>query len=141
MTVKEFLKTQLDDALFQLEKVLDGVEGSHVDGKPIATMLSLRETVGHLAETYHAVEVVAAGGKHEWGSYHVEETDWDALVARVFAMRATAVETIMGMDEDKAAEMGHAYLIAHDYYHVGQLVALRVAAHPDWNAYSIYTWG
>jgi hypothetical protein len=31
-----------------------------------------------------------------------------------------------------------AYGPAHDYYHVGQMAALRLVKEPTWNAYSIY---
>ncbi|MGV3613944.1 MAG: DinB family protein [Fimbriimonas sp.] len=139
MTAKELLRFQCDDAEYQLQQVLDGLDGSHVDGKPINTMMSLRQMVAHLAEAYHATIKDVAGEKHEWGTYEPQSSDWNALVAEFFDLRRQAVEAVLGLeDEDRAVKLGSGFIVGHDYYHVGQFAALRISADPSWDSYKIY---
>lgn len=139
MTAKELLRYQLDDAKFQLEQILAGLDGSHVDGKPINTGMSMRETLVHLAEAYTATIKEAAGEKHEWGQFELPHESWADLVAQVFALRDKAVEAALGLeDEAKSVNQVHHFLIAHDFYHVGQLASIRIATDANWNPYAIY---
>jgi uncharacterized damage-inducible protein DinB len=139
MTANDLLQTQIRDARFQLDKVLEGIDGSHVDGQPIASMMSMRQTMVHLAEAYAATLAELAGEKYEWGSLRLDAGDWTALLAKVFGMRDEAVASLMASaDEAKRIHLAHNYIVGHDYYHVGQLSALRIAADPEWDPYSIY---
>jgi uncharacterized damage-inducible protein DinB len=139
MTAKELLRYQLDDAQFQLEQVLAGLDGSHVDGKPVNTGMSMREMVVHLAEAYTATIKEAKGEKHEWGTFELPHESWQELVDTAFALRAEAVEAALSVeDEEKGMKNAHAFLVGHDYYHVGQLATIRIATDSDWNSYSIY---
>lgn len=139
MTAKELLRYQLDDALYQLEKVLEGLDGSHVDGKPIATAMSLRETVVHLAEAYTAAKKQSVGEKHSWGTFTLPSDNWHELVERFFALRAEAVEAALGMeDEDAGVKEAHSFILAHDYYHVGQIAAIRLSMNREFDTYAIY---
>ena len=139
MTSTELLRFQIDDAGYQLEKVLEGLDGSHVDGKPVATAMSMRETVAHLGEAYQATITEAAGGSHSWGSFQIDTDNWAGLVEKVMALRAQAADAALASeDEDKGAKSAHAFIIAHDYYHVGQLAVIRIAIDSAWDPYCIY---
>lgn len=139
MTAKELLRYQLDDAQFQLEQVVAGLDGSHVDGKPVNTGMSMREMLVHLAEAYTATLKESKGEKHEWGTFELPHESWQDLVSQVFALRAQAVEVVLaGEDEEKALKNGHAFLVGHDFYHVGQLATIRIATDSSWNPYAIY---
>lgn len=138
MTAIELLRYQLDDAKFQLEQVLAGLDGSHVDGKPINTGMSMREMLVHLAEAYTATIKEAKSEKHEWGTFELPHDNWQDLVSKVFALRAEAVEAMLGKEGDEAIKHAHAFLVAHDYYHVGQLASIRIATDSSWNPYAIY---
>lgn len=138
MTARELLNHQIEDAGYQLEKVLDGIDGS-LDSKLTPASMSPRETVAHLGECYTAVITETAGEKHQWGSYSPRTTEWPALWIEVQELRKQASAAAL----DKAGWESHAsaFLPAHDYYHVGQLAALRLVKDADWDPYSIYNQG
>jgi hypothetical protein len=138
MTAKELLAFQFEEAGYQLAKVLEDYPEEAFDLKTTPTALSPRETLGHLAEVYVSVLAQAEGRQHEWGSYDPGTEDRGELMRILEEKRTAAVRAIEGLDEAKAVHLGADFIVAHDYYHVGQLSAFRLAAEPTWNAYSIY---
>lgn len=138
MTAKELLNKQLEDVSFQIEKVLVGVKESDLDYKVAPTTMSIREIVEHLCEVYLAVEEESKGGSHEWGSFSIADKSWSNLTSEFSAGRAKAVGIVLAGDDDKSLLSGTGYIVAHDCYHLGQLVTLRLATDPSWDAYSIY---
>lgn len=138
MTLKELITYQIDDAGYQLEKVLEGFPEALVDYHVPEIAMSPREIVGHLCEAYQATITMVEGGTHEWGSYQAPTKDWGPLLAVFTDLRAKATAAILTLDEEKAAKDANAYIIAHDYYHVGQLANAKRVAVPEWDGYSIY---
>jgi DinB family protein len=138
MTAQELLKIQIDDAQFQLSKVLDGIPEAELDAKPLPTMMSAREMAEHLVEVYIAAGEQAAGQSHEWGSFKAADTSWGPLTAELWKEREAAAAAILASSDPAVLGAGAAFLASHDSYHVGQLCALRLALNPDWNPYSIY---
>jgi hypothetical protein len=52
--------------------------------------------------------------------------------------RAKAVDAALSQDEDKGLKNAYEYIIGHDNYHVGNLVASRLQVEPEWDSYAIY---
>jgi len=141
MTANELLNSQLQDATFQLEKVLEGVEEKDLDFKLASTSMSIRELVEHLCEVYTAVEVESKGETHSWGSFSIEDKSWANLTDQFKSLRSTALTIASGASDDNAILSASAFIVAHDFYHVGQLASIRMATDPTWDAYSIYNHG
>ena len=137
MTATDLLKTQIDDAAYQLGKALEGMTDEQMDAKPLPTMMSAREQADHLCECYIACAKMVAGQEHEWGSYSAPDKTWAALISEMWSLRSAAERAVLAGD-DKALGLGSSFLASHDTYHVGQLAALRIAVDPAWDPYSIY---
>ncbi len=135
MTTKELLQHQIDDAGYQLEKVFDGVDAS-LDAKLTEKSMTPREIAAHLGECYTAVITEAGGGKHSWGTWTPSTTEWPALWNEVKGLREKAASAAVNKDDWEAHT--NAFLPAHDYYHIGQMAALRLVQDSEWDAYSIY---
>lgn len=139
MTAKEYMKSLIDDAEFQLRKAIEGLTDDRFDAKATEAMMSTREVIVHLAEAYTATLAHLAGVKHEWGKFQLTSETWDAQVSEAFALRDQAVNALLSAsDEADALKTGHLYIIAHDFYHVGQLCSSRITLEPAWDAFSIY---
>jgi hypothetical protein len=138
MTATELLKDQLDDAGYQLTKVLEGMPEEALDKKLTPSSMSPREQVGHLCEAYEAFKVSAAGGKYEWGSYQPDNLETSLLVKELEAQRAKAVSAALNNPSDSTLKHAHEYILGHDYYHVGQMCLARLAVQTDWDPYAIY---
>lgn len=137
MTSLELLRYQLDDAWFQIEKIAGDFPIDAFDVRPIASMMSPREILAHLCEVYVAAVSTSKGGKHRWGSFVPEETSRDGLLAECKRLRTLAAEAVL-VDDESRLRLGTSYVVGHDYYHVGQLAAARLAVEPSWDAHSIY---
>src|SRR5689334_445661 len=92
MTATELLKDQLEDAGYQLSKVLEGMPEKGLDHKITPEAMTPREQVAHLCEAYEAYKVNGKGGKYEWGSYSAPSTDTAALNAEFAKQRLAAVD-------------------------------------------------
>jgi hypothetical protein len=138
MTAKELLQIQFDDAGYMLDKAFDGIDES-LDAKLTEQSMSPRELAAHLAECYTAILSETKGEKHQWGSYKPQSSEWPALWNEVKDLRARATEAAVNKEGWEAHANG--FGPAHDYYHVGQLVALRLTKDPEWDPLSIYNWG
>ena len=138
MTALELLKTEIDAVGSQLDRCLTGIPADKADFRLAAHSQSLRDLVAHHCEVYQAVLTKLAGGEHNWGTYTPPTTEWDPLVALMGEMRADAVEGVL-VDDDAKLSAGADFIVAHDNYHVGQLVITRLAIDPTWDPYSIYS--
>lgn len=138
MTANDLLNKQLDDVSYQLDKVFEGVSEADLDFKVAPAAMSIREIAEHLCEVYTAVETESNGGSHSWGSFSIEDKSWSNLMEQFHALRANVLAIASNASDEKAVLNASAYLVAHDYYHVGQLASLRLATDSGWDAYSIY---
>jgi uncharacterized damage-inducible protein DinB len=138
MTAKDLLKRQMEDSGFQLEKSLEGLADGSAEQKACGQSMSAREMVVHLCEVYTAVLASMRGEKHEWGTYTLADSSWPNALAEMNRLRTEAVQAILAGDDEKAISAGSAYIVAHDYYHVGQLALCRMESADGWDPYSIY---
>lgn len=139
MTLKELLSRQLLDSDYQLRKATEGLSAELSILKPLDTGMSVQETLVHLAECYEACKAALAGEKFEWGKFDIGTTDWEEIQVKTFTLRSSAIEAVQNhADEDLAVTTASDYMVGHDYYHVGQLCATRMAIEPEWDAMSIY---
>lgn len=137
MTAQDLLRSQIEDSGKQLTAVLAGLTEGQADFKAVPSAMTPRELLIHLCEAYQAAITELAGGKHEWGSYAPPSTDWLPLVDTFQGLRSEAARAALSED-DHGLKTGSAYIVAHDYYHVGQLCQARIALDPNWDPYSIY---
>lgn len=137
MTAKELLQSLVDNAGFQLSQCVEGVDEANADQKLHDDAMSFRVTFAHLIECCHAALEHAEGRDYAWGTFKATSTDFASLVEEWRAIRAKAAEVLMS-DDEKLIKLGADYIAGHDYYHVGQLVTLRLSFEPTWNSYAIY---
>jgi hypothetical protein len=138
MDAPEMMRRQLDDAGFQLSKALEGMNEQQLDHKIAPGAMSPREQLAHLGEAYQALITHCAGGKHKWGSFDAGDRAIEALSKRIWDLRKQAVDAALAHADDEHLKLAHEYVLAHDYYHVGQICASRLDTDPSWNVYSIY---
>lgn len=130
----ELLAELADESGFQLKKTFEGLSGEDSAKKPVPAMMSARETVAHLTEVYHAATMRARGVEYRWGTYIVEG-DWETILRGFEDMRSSAIEVLT---QGGHSELLKDFVIAHDFYHVGQMATFRLSLDPKWDAYSIY---
>lgn len=138
MVTTDAMRYQLEATAYQLDNVLEGLEGDQWDAKVREDLMSPREVVGHLIECYIAAQKHATGEKHDWGSYLPPSDDAEELVTEMRSERAKACEALLAKGDDDSLRAATDYIVLHDAYHVGQLAALRLGLDPDWDPYSIY---
>jgi hypothetical protein len=137
MLASEFASSQAEDCLHQLSACFKDVNDEHATQKPVECMMSIRETALHLMEAYTAIEKAAKGEKHEWGSFRDPGGDFASLIEKFHTARAVAVAAALAsMDTNQSLIKD--YVIGHDYYHVGQLVSIRLMLDSNWDYHSIY---
>jgi hypothetical protein len=135
VTSPELLDHLLKSSGFQIEQCYAGISEEAMDALPAPAMMSPRQILGHLTECCIACQEKVAGKEHAWGSY-TPPTATSELLDAYRVEREKAVGALDGSAEsvDAAAD----FLVAHEYYHVGQLCTARLTADSGWNAYSIY---
>lgn len=135
MTIRDFQQHTMDDVGYQLDKVLEGMSDEHFDFKVCEAAMTPAEIIEHLCEAYQAIITETMGGTHEWGSFSIEDKSPANLKAQLKTMRARARQAALDSDNPK---LGHAYVTAHDAYHVGQLALIRLQTDSSWDPYSLY---
>ncbi len=136
MTATELLRFQLDDGTFQLKACLEPMTDAQLDTRPAPGGMTPRETAVHLCECYEAFLAECEGRKHPWGSYAVSDTSKENLLSHLWATRQRAAA--VALEKEDQAQHAHAFLVAHDCYHVGQLCLVLMTTNPEWDPYSIY---
>ncbi len=140
MEAAELLREQLDDARYQLEMATEGMSEDQMDHRLSPTSMTPREQIAHLCEAYQALITLFEGGKHQWGAYDAGDRTTGPLKAHAWDLRGRAIEAAFAKGDRDALKHAHDYVLAHDYYHVGQVCAVRVALDPAWDPYSIYNY-
>lgn len=137
MTGKEFAAQLVDECGYQLKACLVGISEANFVATPLEGVLSIRDALEHCTEACVASSMGVAGEKHSWGTYKFPDGSVSDLVAIFDAERAKAVAAVMDkFDED--AHFVKDYIIAHEFYHVGQMVSVRLAFDDGFEPYSIY---
>lgn len=137
MTTSEFATTLLNNAEKQLKVCFADLTDEQYRSTPVEGMMGAKDLILHLIDVYIAVQDMAKGVDHLWGSHHSPDTSLNEDLARLWKERATAVEIALAHLEDKPA-YAMDYLIEHDFYHIGQICWMRKKLQPDWTTYEIY---
>ncbi|RYG26932.1 hypothetical protein EON82_01335 [bacterium] len=136
MTARDLLVKQLTDSEKQITLAIKGLDSGMAEACAYQGGMTIREQVHHLAEACVALMAIFEGRQHEWGSWDPEDRSWNGVKKAWRELRPKAVAAIG--DSDDALLHGHNLLVAHDYYHVGQIAAARRTVQPDWTSYEIY---
>ena len=139
MTAQEFLRYQLDDLEFQLRACFEPMSEAQLDTSPAEKAYTPRQAIGHLCEAYEAFIARMNLTEWKWGSYSLPYDAKDQALVTLWETRNRAAEAACSSDMDEVHRMAHAYIIAHDAYHVGQLCLVLMQTNPDWDPYSIYS--
>lgn len=134
----DMLRRQCDLGGKQLKNVFEGLSDEGFGFRCSPSMMTARDMANHLAECYVAAMVEAKGGKHEWGSFALEADSNTEAVSKMMGLREEAINVIIDSAEDKKEHLITDFFLLHDAYHVGQMVANRIAFDPEWNSYAIY---
>ena len=139
MTTVDYVRYQLDDLGFQLNACFGAIGEDLLELKLTPQSMTPRETVEHLCEAYLAFLAHVEGEKWNWGSFSIADRSKPNLMETLHEIRgrATTAACADEKDEDRL-KTAHAYITAHDAYHVGQLSLLLVNHNPAWDPYSIY---
>ncbi|MEI7986250.1 MAG: hypothetical protein WCI55_11540 [Armatimonadota bacterium] len=137
MTGKEFAAQMMDECGYQLKACLVGISDENFVATPLAGMMSIRDSLEHCAEAYVAVQKGIAGEKHSWGTYKFPAGSVNELVDIFDTERAKAVELSLEKFDDDSHFVKD-YIVAHEFYHVGQMVSVRLALGDGFEPYSIY---
>ena len=136
MTARELLLRQLADAENQVAQAIAGLDAEHAEARATEGGMTVREAVQHLAEAAVATLAAYEGRAHDFGTYAPDDRSWPGVKNAWRALRAEAVAKLP--DDDASLWSAFAFLVGHDYYHVGQIAAARLAVHPEWDAFVIY---
>lgn len=136
MTARELLLKQLSDSENQLVQAMAGLDSEHAEARVNPEGRTIRELVVHLGEASLAMLAAYEGREHEFGSWTPEDRSWAGTKAAWKQLRDEAVAKLP--EDDESLWAAAQYLVGHDYYHVGQIVAARLDIHPEWDAFVIY---
>ncbi len=137
MTARELIEKQLEESGYQFNACLKDLTEENFEAKPVAAMMSLKEIVEHCMEACQAVITGVAGGKHDWGTFQTPALPMTQLIEHFNILRGQAVSAGLSKFDDGAHWLSD-YLVLHETYHVGQMVAIRLTLDESWNFYSIY---
>ena len=137
MTAKELIQSLVDNAGFQIEQCCAGITEEQADLKLHDDAMSFRVTMAHLCECCVAAVETAAGREHAWGTFEPKSAAFAPLMDEWRELRKAATEVVVS-DDEKLIGLASDFIAGHDYYHVGQLVSLRVSFDKAWDSYSIY---
>ena len=90
-----------------------------------------------MTECCLAVQAVFAEEKFSWGTYHYPDGTMSELIDIFDAERVKAVAIALD-NFDAKHDYAKEYIIAHEFYHVGQMVSVRLALNDGFEPYSIY---
>ena len=136
MTAREFLLKQLSDSEKQLSVAIKGLDAEMAEARPYPDGMTIREQLHHLAETTVATIAAYEGREHEWGTWDPENRSWEGVKEAWRTGRQAAIASLP--DTEEGLWEAHAYLLAHDYYHVGQIAAARRTVQPGWTSFELY---
>ena len=139
MTPDSIVRTAVANAGKTLHKILIDFPLDSVNEKAHASMFTTYEAVSHITECYVAFAAHAKGEEHQWGSFSSEATSYAEDIEELFRTRdaVTALITVDSKEDALASALD--YLVAHDWYHIGQLATNRQAFETTWNSFSLYS--
>ena len=138
MTGSELIQAQIDMLTTQVEACYAGLAPEDFERDIVPQMMKPARVLDHLAECVHAFLAKKDGAEYDqWGVTGLTGT-LEERMAAYRELRELAKAGIAGREDEQALIAASDFLTAHDAYHVGQLVTMRLTLDPEWNAYSIY---
>jgi uncharacterized damage-inducible protein DinB len=136
----------------QIERAVTGLTEEQADFRFGEGIMSVRDTLVHLADNCLALSAELEGRKHDFGAWRPSGEglvhllrEWGELREQALAKVA---ERLRGVDLDALMKVSFAtwpgwkvlteWVVTHDAYHLGQICALRLAQCPDWDMYTVY---
>jgi hypothetical protein len=140
MTAAALSESLMTTAGTQLEACVRDFPADHAQTPLVPEAMSATHMLQHLTEVYLATRhKLETGNDWDWGSYRAPSDDFDAVRAVWGEERAKTVAALVAAgDREDALHLASDFVVGHDYYHVGQLVTLRLHVEPSWNSYAIY---
>lgn len=149
LTVEDFIEGVRSSRRYFL-KHLDGLTAEQIAWKPYAECKNVAETLQHLIiDDMMALESMRTGEEPNYDAATVEETAYDALLARLASSHQELTSYLEGrfgsgsLDAEATAwgaklpaARAIAYLSSEDFYHAGQIAFIRMATDPAWNYYA-----
>ena len=137
MTAKEFATTLIEESGYQFKACIAGISEVNFTAKPLGDIMSIKEALEHQTEACIASSKAITGEKHDWGAYRFPDGTIEELIGIFDSERTKAVALAMEHFEDHS-QCAKDYIIAHEFYHVGQMCAIRQALKDGFEPYSIY---
>lgn len=136
MTARELLLKAIENADFQISAAVAGLDSQAAETRTNPESMTIRQQVAHTAEAAVAVLAGFEGREHPWGEWDPEDRSWSGIKKARQDARAAAITALP--EDDASLWQAYSLLVAHDYYHVGQIAAARSVVHPEWDTYSLY---
>ena len=136
----------------QIQRAVTGLSEDEADFRFGEGLMSVRDTLVHLADNCLALSTELEGNAHEFGKWRPGGEGLAHLVHEWCDLREQALEKawdrLRSVDLDAPMKVSFAtwpgwkvlteWVVMHDAYHLGQICALRLAQDPDWDMYSVY---
>lgn len=122
----------------QIKAICDGLNENQLHFKSNPDHRSILEQLEHICECYHAFLVIHKGGKHDWGSYEIQDKSIENILRTFDGLVDEAKRILKNNNDEKTIDDAFHYLTSHDAYHIGQMSRLRLDIEPEWDMYSIY---
>jgi len=137
MTGYQLVLKQLGHAQNQVTQAIADLDAEKAEARANDLGMTIKDQVNHLAEAATAALASFEGRKHSWGTYAPVDSSWEGAKQAWLEIRVAAVAALT--DNEEAIMHAHDFLVAHDYYHVGQICAARRTIDPSWDTYAIYS--
>lgn len=139
MTGKSLLEHEMTQSGNQLSACLNGMSEAAMDMPCSPVGMTPRAILEHLCEAYEAFILSCKGGTYNWGSFAIPDKSTENVKAVFTELRNRAVTSALESDDETNQKHAYDYIVAHDNYHVAQLVLSRLQVEPEWDSYSIYS--
>lgn len=136
----------------QVERAASGLTEEQADFRLGEGLMSVRQTLIHLADNCLALNAELDRRPYEFGAWQPSDVGFPALVQEWKDLRKSVLEKVADcfreIDLEAPMKVSFAtwpgwkvlseWIVMHDAYHLGQICALRLAQDPQWDMYSIY---
>lgn len=148
--------SKLDDSRKWFLKLVDGLTPEQWEAKPFPNVMSPKETLAHLIIDDRVFAVMLDGKEPQYHEYAPEPgmdvADLLALLAETHAAKLDFLKGFLG-GKDLSEEIQTVYsgkqplwwevlsFATEDWYHIGQVSAIRQGTDPSWDYYAVFYGG